>query len=439
VRTTRNSALTIGLLAAGALLGACREDLESGAACPALCPDQNVRVVDTTLAAGISLDTNVSGFTEFGTEPLLILASRGDTLETRVVVRFDSLPERFKASSSDTGTVITAVDSSRMMLNVDTAHSIRPASPITIEAYDVDSAGADTATAALAALFRPDRLIGTRSFAPTEILDTISVPLVNDSVADKFAKRQHLRVGLRVIGTAPVQLRLASVERGSSVGPVLHLDASPDSGVGALAVTPLSLTPADDSTLAARLADYTVTLASLGVASPEGLAVGGLPARRVYLRFDIPASVLDSATVVRATLLLTQQPNPAAPLRDSFVVYPQVVTAGVAITDVSRAAQLLGPFPGSVTAGGSRDPLSMDSLTIAPGDSGTRTVEMVGVLQQWRVRTDSLAPRAIVLRAAPAFEALVPNQAIFFSTEGPPELRPQLRISYVPHVPIGLP
>src|SRR5574338_368335 len=86
-------------LALGAGVVACGEDLESGAACPVLCPGQNLTVFDTTFDA-VSFDTTVSGIPGFGTEASMYLAARGDTLDVRGVVRFDSLPSTFQKASA---------------------------------------------------------------------------------------------------------------------------------------------------------------------------------------------------------------------------------------------------------------------------------------------------------------------------------------------------
>jgi hypothetical protein len=272
------------------------------------------------------------------------------------------------------------------------------------------------------------------------VLDTISVPLSNEFVAARIVNGQRLRVALRVLGGASVQLRVASRDNGNVVGPQLIVDPAPgDTSVGNVSLSPTSRTPESDPQLASDFTDYTAVLTSTATSGPDVLALGGMPARRVFLRFQIPPAVLDSATIVRATLLLTQYPAPTFAVHDTFSIYPQVVTSGSAVTDVGRAAQFLGPPPGTAGGLGGTDPLALDSLAVAPADSGTRAIEMVSVLQQWRLRGDTLAPKAIVLRASSAFENVAPQQAYFFSTEGPPELRPQLRISYVPRVPFGHP
>jgi hypothetical protein len=219
----------------------------------------------------------------------------------------------------------------------------------------------------------------------------------------------------------------------------MRFDPSADTAIHPFAdIPPSSRTPADQPAAARDLTDYTLILTNSAALPSDALVAGGLPASRSYLRFDIPRGILDSGTVVRATLLLTQRPAAGADVRDTFSVYPQVVVAGVAVTDIARALEFLGPSPGTPGSGtGGLDPLALDSIRLAPGDSGSHALEMVKVLQAWRFRPDTLAPRAIALRSS--LEGSSTHEALFFSSDAPPELRPQLRISYVPRIPFGLP
>ena len=425
--------LLLGLLAT--TLYGCAEDLESTAACPALCPSQNVEVRDTTFE--VSLDSTVEGFPTLGTEPFLYVASRGDTVETRAVIRFDSLPSRYTRAAGDTGTPITEVDSAFLRVRLDTAGSLFPES-MTIDVFDVDTTAADDDTAAVAALFRDDRLIGGLTLARAEVRDSALVPLQNAVVLDKAAGGKRLRVGVRVRGSSGTELRIFSAEggTGTSLGPRVTFRPSPDTALRAISVSPRSTSPAGRFDLQSELRDYTLAVRGGTGAVPGALAVGGLPARRSYLRFDISPTLLRQSTVVRATLVLTQRANPAAPASDTFYVYPHVVLAGAGVTDVARAARLLGPKPGTFVVS-TLSPLTADSLRVVPAESGTRAVELSRIVTQWRNRADTLAPRAIVLRSDR--EGMAAIEALFHSTDAAPELRPQLRVSYVPGVTFGLP
>ena len=130
-------------------ISSCSENLDSSGVCAVLCTQIGGDVQNVTLDA-IVIDTTVQSLSGLGTEPGLLLANRPDTLDTRVVVRFDSLPEKF-LPAGDTSQAIAQVDSAYLRLQIDTL-SIRGNAPVTIEAYDVDTTANDTSTAAVLAL-----------------------------------------------------------------------------------------------------------------------------------------------------------------------------------------------------------------------------------------------------------------------------------------------
>ncbi|HVZ77841.1 MAG TPA: hypothetical protein VG818_07665, partial [Gemmatimonadaceae bacterium] len=164
------------LVAVAAIVGvsACSENLDSSAACPSLCPGQSVTLQDTILPA-IAIDSSVPGFPAIGQEPFLLVAGRGDTLETRGIIRFDSLPLVFHRTNAAADSAITAVDSAYIRFQLDTG-GVKPGAPVTISLFDVDTTAADTVTSALAGLFRPDRFLGSATFAPESLVDSIKVP-----------------------------------------------------------------------------------------------------------------------------------------------------------------------------------------------------------------------------------------------------------------------
>src|SRR6185436_52593 len=94
-RRYRSVALAVfALLVAG--INACSDRLEAGASCPLLCPQEGVPLRDTVI--DIVSDTTVVGFPSFGLEDYLLVASRGDTLETRAIIRYDTLFATFNTS-----------------------------------------------------------------------------------------------------------------------------------------------------------------------------------------------------------------------------------------------------------------------------------------------------------------------------------------------------
>jgi hypothetical protein len=194
-------------IASAALLASCSEKLQNDAGCPILCPDQGGDVVNVTLDA-TTMDTTVASASGVGTELGLLIAARGDSLDTRAIIRFDTIPDRYAPKAADTTTVaVTEVDSAYIAMRVDTS-ALKITGALTLEAYDVDttltndSTVADTLTAPLLQLFRPDRLIGSQTYTRAQILDTLKYSISNAAILDKAKSGKRLRIGLRAVSSS---------------------------------------------------------------------------------------------------------------------------------------------------------------------------------------------------------------------------------------------
>jgi hypothetical protein len=414
-----------GLFGAGVLLivavaAGCTENLDSSAGCPALCSDQAGDIATITIDP-VVLDTTVSALTGQGTEVSMLVATRGDTVDSRAVIRFDSIPERFAKSTLDTATTeITTVDSARLRLRIDTTGAKIP-TLVTIDAYDVNTDAADSLTDAVAALFTADRLIASKTFAASELKDSIDIEIPGAAILARRGK--PLRIGLRARAEASVQFRIFAGESG--VRPEqLYFRVSPDTVVKPIVLVPYSKTPVDQLQVAARLADYTLLVKGPPPGPPEALNVGGLPARRVYMQFNVPAFIADTAEIIRASLLLTQQPDRFIDPLDTVRIIANVSLAAKTVSDLTRAAQITAQA-------------TVDTLKVAPPDSGLKVLEVAQVISLWRTQNVDQTPRAIVLISIT--EGQAPIQARFFSIEAAPELRPRLRISYSTRRSRGLP
>jgi hypothetical protein len=418
----KSSTLLLRAVGTAALLAAfisCSENLDSSGACAVLCPPVGGDVQNITLDA-VALDTSVQALAGLGAEPGLLLASRGDTLETRVILRFDSLPTRFLPAGDSTQN-IQSVDSAYILFKLDTV-SIKGTGPFTIEAYDVDTTANDTSTAAVIALFRPDRFISSQLFSRAELKDSLKYFISNATVLNKIQTTDRLRIGLRLTSPSSAQLLLASAE--GNVPGTLSFRATPDTLTARVTAGPRSSTPTDDPVLKAHLSDYTVIVKGPPPGAATDLTVGGLPARRAYIRFNIPSSIIDSATVVRATLVLNQIPNAGPDPSDTLRLLPALVLAGNAVKDPTNAAQIATD-------------IALDTVYVLPGASGPKEVELARAFAIWRTQSADTTARAIVLRSSrEGFSAV---QVTFNSSSAPAPLRPQLRISYTPRIPLGLP
>ncbi len=420
--------VVVGLVAA-AILAACTEDYEGGAACPALCPEQNVVVIDTTFDP-VALDTTVFPFPTTGTETELLLARRGDTVDTRPVIRFDSLPKYYNSGSPTGDTVITVIDSAYVQLRINRAASLFK-QPVTIEVFDVDTtvgdsatAVNDTSTALERLLFRPDRRIGMITLDTAQITDSVRIPIDSLTLITKITNGERLRLGFKATSDGPVQLRIYAYEGGDPA--VVRFLPSADTSFNHITVFPRSKVPRSEVTLAADLTDYVHVISFPTMPDPTFLTVGGMPGRRVLIRFNIPSRILDSSNVLRATLELTQRPVASVDDSAKLTIFPMLVTAGNEITDAGRSAFLTNP-PNT----------GFDSVTFAPRDSGLKSIEMVNALRAWGFSISKTSQKGIVLRAGP--ESVDPRFVSFFSSSAAANLRPRLRVSYSPVRSFGIP
>ena len=320
------------------------------------------------------------------------------------------------------------MDSATLIFLIDTS-VVKPVRPFTIDAFDIDTSATDTLTATIAPLYRANRLIGSRTYAATDVgTDTVRLTLDNAALFAKIKDTLRLRIGLQVRATTAgsgARLRIL----GTAFPPRIRYRASSDTTVKPDTLFPSSVTPPKDLYQQAAFRFFPVVVKGRLPAPPVGrFIVGGLAGARSYLRFDIPPSVLDSVTVIRASLLLTQLPaRTTSATKDSISVYTQPVIASPSITDLFTASTFIG------AAG----VYGIDSVRFAPRDSGLRSIELVHLLRTWRLAGTTNATRAIVLRSPQ--EGSLPGELDFVSTEGPAALRPRLRITYVPRRGFGIP
>ena len=404
-------------------IAACGEKLDAGNSCPLLCPQQAIQLADTTIF-GVEVDTTVIGLPPIGHEAYLMLASHGDTLETRAIVRFDTLPQSYTKSTIDS--VITHLDSAILITPIakpDSLHRLK--APVTIEAYNVDTVDTDTSAVILGSLFRPDRFLGSKTFAPESLLDTLRIPISTDSVLARVKNGTRLRVGFRVRSSIGVGIRIGTSQTNGPVS--LRLRASLDTAAAPVVVAPNSSTPTGQTFVSGPLEDFTIVLKGGTTLAANALGVGGVPSRRTYIRFNLPSRIVDSTTIVRASLLMTQFPNRRVNPRDSLYVQAVAVLASPVVTDILSALQFLAA-PGS---------FGLDSISAAPADSGVRSFELVGLVRTWRGQSTAVSPRSIALVSG--VEGQLPGEINFFSTKSPLAVRPRLRITYVPQTSYGVP
>jgi hypothetical protein len=415
----------------GTAAGACSENIETGASCPLLCPGQGITIIDTLIEPAYVFDTTLVGFPLQGLDGALLLADRGDTLDVRVVVRFDTLFRRYLPIDGDTAEPITHVDSAFLTVRLKIGRVPIPFRS-TIEAYEVtDTTISDTARSALLPRFAPENLLGVISLDSTVFVDSsrIRIPIDSAKLREIIADPgRPFRIGLQVSSTESVEF-LITPENSGVDGPLLQYRFHPDTAYGTVAgIQPSSRTPATPVFIADDYTDYSIVVDAPVITAPGTFALGGLPGARAYLRFDLPAWLTDSVGVLRARLEWTQDPLYGPNEADTNRMITHLVTAGFAVTELERAATLL-------TSGG----LYAPTIARVPSDSGILHINMGILLRQWQTfGQPRILPSAIVLRSDSEGSSLLALR-FFGAAHANPALRPKLRVSYTPSIAFGQP
>jgi hypothetical protein len=418
----RTPVLVLGCIVTAVTAAACSEDLNGGAACPTLCPSRNETFKDTTFEA-VTLDTSLSGYPVLGLGPELLLANRPDTIVTRGVIRFDALTQTYAPNGGTITEPISTTDSVYLRLQVDSTGR-KGTDSITIDLFNVDTTANDSVQAVVAKLFRPDRRIGGLRLLPSVVKDSLRIPIQRRVIDSLIVGGYRLRVGLKIT-QGNGQMRFAAFSSGAAA-PSITYDANTDTTYSPIIVQASTTIP---QATGEQILSYTVyPIIDVGSPAPptNTLTVGGFPAWRSYLRFDVPKRISDSSTIVRAELLLTQRRSFFGNYRDTVAILPIIPTGSAIVTDLRRQIDLSadGVFA------------AVDSTRLVPGDSGVKAVNVLTLARSWPALPTGVA-RSLAFRISG--EGAQPAELRFFSSEAPAALRPRLRITYLPKSEFALP
>jgi hypothetical protein len=389
----------VGLAAvvgSAAAISACQERLTSPAECPGLCPGGPQTLFESVLSPRAGLDSSFHTYVAPGQGSALLVSSGLAVSEDRAVYRFvtrqDSIAVR------DTARAYT-VDSVLITMNI---------------------VARDTLVGGLkVVLFRVSPTVdSTATFESVDpelvdanLIDTIAVPdsvhsgeiqtVLRGSDVDRVAIPPGtggvLAMGLRLTASAPTGIRVGSLAGGNGATFVSYLTVDvPDTG----SVRHQFLSRATEFN--------TFVTQNRPLPDPTLLTVGGDSSSRSILRFELPAQLEDSATIVRATLELI----PAHPLL-GLPGDPAVLEARAVLADLGAKSPI------------TIDPLFIVTDTLPEGTSDTLRLEVTRLVKLWQASTGR--PPAIFLRLSPQTEAATFTRPAFGSSNplspvGPPRL-----------------
>ncbi|HEY3012712.1 MAG TPA: hypothetical protein VGJ36_08205 [Gemmatimonadales bacterium] len=397
------------LLLSTIVISGCQERLTAPGDCPALCPGGTPQVFDEVLNPILGADSSFRGYVQPNTAAALLVSNGLQGVEQRAIVRF--LRRSDSVSVRDTLRAYT-IDSVALGFTIVARDTTL--SGVQLQLYRLPTTIDSTTTFAdVDPAFAPGNLVTTiavpdsvKAGTVRTVLQGVDLSRVEIPAADSGV----LALGVRVEAPVPTGVRLGATASGTGPAFVTYATLDiPDTGTAKLRSFPLTaafnsfvppIQQAEDSTL---------------------LAVGGEPSSRALLRFQLPARLRDSATIVRATLELT----PVVPI-SGLPTDPARLQARAVLADLGAKS------PVNSTAG------RVPADTLEAGTSGTVDFEAVRLVELWLGAT--ARPSALVLSMAPDLEAASFSRPLFYSTRAPdPAVRPRLRVSYLLSFPFENP
>jgi hypothetical protein len=421
-------ALLVALVAAGA---ACTEDLTTPGVCPEFCPPGEIVVVDTLFADMVGRDSAFRGYVQPHEAGVMLVANLPGAIDSRATFRTTALPSRIRLTTDTATSAVVGVDSMRIVLGVPRRDTSARGLALALYrlplALDSTTTFADLAPAFAAAPIRVvqvDSLIALPGRKDTLTGDSVTV----DSAAGSLSVLISLdsaEVGYTAADSARLALGIrASVDPGSGSG-----QASVAIGAGETAPVITWFAKVDSLGFATVQRGLGAGVAFDGyvfdppaAALDANLAAGGAPSARSLLRFARPATLFDSAQIVRATLVLMPVAAAVGSSADSFRVVAQRIAA-----DLGAKSPLAGP---SFSGDGSY----FGATWVQPGSLDSVKVDITDMLRRWQA--DTTAPTAVFLRVDPEGGVL---GEIRFAPSGNATLRPALLVTYVPSFPFGVP
>ena len=446
--TVRPIAVIATILGAAFAAAACSEHLNGGAACviPGFCPGQKLPQFDTTFRIdhlSPVYDTTIASFPLLGDEGTILLAHIPNRADVRGVMRFDSLLNYYTDTVHDTTAKFysTVAHDALLWLTVNRSGFVatRGSDQIQFLVYDVDTT-ADTTVSVLSGMFNTAHFLGASGVRLASALsdtlnasslDTVIIHLDTAKVLAKAQGDRKLRLGI---------VAYAVNNPSDGVRLTINLNPAPyvryygsdarlsDTTVRRVVSNFRSVTPVTDTSLLARLIHYPLIVQGAITDSMDALNIGGIPARRVFLRFALPPRIIDTANVIRATLMLHPKPQPLQLPSDTIVLYPWPVVSSNKVMTAAEATNFIV----------SNTIYSLDSVQVVPSAGTVVAFDFVNAVRNWQNVSDTVNTRSLVLRILP--EGGTPLEASFWSSFAPDtSLRPHVRIQYVKRSGFGAP
>ena len=386
--------LTLGVIA----LTSCTERLTTPGGCPSLCPGGAPEFRDTVLTAIAGGDTSFTGYSSPTDAASLLLSNGGELGESRGLIRFIPRGDSVFAGDSLKPFTIDSVVLSVFLQARDTTVLAQK-----IDVYRLPPTFDSLTTfAELEAAMVPDALLRTIDVADAARSGRLEMKFAGADLAKLTyvpSDSTRLVLGLRLRAPVPAGMYIGAAAGGDAT-PLYRTFTNVAIADTTLRKQVLQRGVAQNITV--REHQHPVEL--------DLLRVGGFPAARALIRFDVPRYLRDSATIIRATLELA----------------PNVPIVGIA-GDSARidARSLLADFGAKSVV----NPTRVASTWMHPGADTVR-LDVANLVALWQ-GVGNFTPTALRLQLGQEFASFL--TAHFQSTRslnGGPRLRITYRTPY---------
>lgn len=363
---TRRAGALVALAAAAGL--ACQDMVSAPGVCPEFCPGGEIRVRDTLLT-GVEAVGSFSGYLLPHEARQMQVVGPGGPAESRALLVFIPFNARYAGGDTTVKDSIIQTDSLSVRLNI--VRRNVGVSGLTLAFHEIpitlDSA---TTYGDMSPFFQDSTLVATLSVPDSLVKDTVRATFPAAALRHFGPESLQVGIGVRISSPDPAFVSLASDSIASAA--LMTRFVQLDSSTGTAQVT------RSDSW---GLRFKTFVADPGGFPTNGGLTVGGAAGARAFVNLNLPASLVDSTLVVRATLLLPPtQPIFGAP-GDTFRL--RVVALGSDFGPKSPVAD--------TSHGG--------SVTVAVGGSDTVAIDITRILLLWR--GNPAVPRSVMLQVEP--------------------------------------
>jgi hypothetical protein len=316
------------LLAGVSLLASCTERLTTPGGCPALCPGGAPEFRDTVLTAVPLGDSAFTGYSS-PTDGASLLVSNSAVLgESRALIRFNPRGDSVLAGDSLKPFTIDSVVLSVFLQARDTL-----VGGIKLDVYRLPATFDSLTTfAELDAAMVPATLLRTIDVTDAARSGRLEMKFVGaelDALAFTEQDSTRLVLGLRMRSSAP---------SGVYVGAAASGDATPL--YRTFVVAEIADTTLRKQVVQRGVAENLTLRAAPTPNDPSLLRVGGFPAARSLIRFEVPRYLRDTATIVRATLELVPDAPVVGIAGDSARIDVRAILADFGAKSVVQPTQV---------------------------------------------------------------------------------------------------